>query len=196
MRKLYFFGLIAALFALGARDSDAQRISSPRGEAATQIGDHWIVVDYGRPILRGRTNIFGQGDEYGNPVTGVAPVWRAGANKSTRLMTDMPLKFGDTVVPSGEYSLFVDLVARDEWTLVISAHGAKNSGREAGDGLWGSYGYTPDKDIVRVPMNVSGSVLSTDQFTIGFYNVTASGGTLGMRWEHTMATVSFELADR
>ena len=195
MRRITLFGLFVALFALGAGDVTAQRIASPRGEAATQIGDHWIVVDYGRPILRSRTSIFGQGDEYGDFVKGVAPVWRAGANKSTRLMTEVPLTFGDTVVPAGEYSLFVDLVASDDWTLIISAHGAKESGRDAGDGLWGSYGFTADKDVARVPMQVSGSVLSTDQFTIGFYNVTDSGGTLGMRWEHTMATVSFEIAD-
>ena len=196
MYKLTLFGLFVTLFALSVNDANAQRAASPRGEASTQIGDHWIVVDYGRPILRGRTNIFGQGDEYGDLVKGAAPVWRAGANKSTRLMTEVPLKFGDTVVASGEYSLFVDLVTSDDWMLIISAHGAKESGRAPGDDLWGSYGYTPDKDVVRVPMTLSASVVSTDQFTIDFYDVTEEGGTLGMRWQHTVAMVEFEVADQ
>ncbi len=196
MHKFTRFGLFFAILSLSAMDANAQRPLSPRGEAATQIGDHWIVVDYGRPILRGRTDIFAQGDDYGGLVKGVAPVWRAGANKSTRLMTEVPLRFGDTVVPSGEYSLFVDLKANDDWTLIISAHAAKESGRAPGDGLWGSYGYTPDKDVARVPMNVSESAQSTDQFTIGFYDVSEEGGVLALCWANTMATIAFEVANQ
>ena len=194
MRTLSGFALGAFIVTLLINDVQAQRPASPRGEAATQIGDAWIAVDYGRPILRGRSEIFGSGDTYGDGVRASAPVWRAGANKSTRLMTDISLKFGDTVVPAGEYSLFVDLKP-DDWTLIVSAHGAKNSGREEGDGLWGSYNYTPDKDVVRVPMDVNFSYLSTDQFTIGFYDVTEAGGKLAMRWEHSVAVVGFEVAE-
>ena len=39
----------------------------------------------------------------------------AGANKSPRLMTEVPLMFGKTTVPPGEYSLFIDLKL-PEWT--------------------------------------------------------------------------------
>ena len=39
------------------------------------------------------------------------PVWRAGANVSTRLKTEVPLTFGGKTVPPGEYSLFIDLEA-------------------------------------------------------------------------------------
>ena len=42
----------------------------------------WVVVDYGRPLLRGRTNIFGAGAEYGKVVSDGSPVWRMGANDS------------------------------------------------------------------------------------------------------------------
>ncbi len=31
-------------------------------------GGKWIVIDYGRPILRGRTNISGAGPDYGKKV--------------------------------------------------------------------------------------------------------------------------------
>ena len=37
------------------------RPASPRGAASTQIGDSWIDISYGRPILRGRAGIFGSG---------------------------------------------------------------------------------------------------------------------------------------
>ena len=194
MRSILRFAFAALLLAIVVHDVQAQRPASPRGEAATQVGDAWIVVDYGRPILRGRKAIFGSGETYGNSVRASAPVWRAGANKSTRLMTDVPLTFGEAEIPAGEYSLFVDLKP-DAWTLIISSHSAKESGRDEGDGLWGAYNYTPDKDVARVPMNMSASILSTDQFSIGFYDVSESGGKLIMRWEHTVAMADFTVGE-
>ena len=93
----------------------------------------------------------------------------------------------------GEYSVFVDLKA-DGWTLIFSNHAAKDNFRDAGDGLWGSYNYTPDKDVFRVPMTQEQMGASLDQFTIFFMNVTDAGGTLGMAWETTMASAPFTVA--
>ncbi len=191
MRTVTTIGLFALLL-VGADIAHAQRVASPRGESATQIGDHWIVVDYSRPILRGRTQIFGEGEEYGQMVTGSAPVWRAGANKSTRLMTETDLHFGSGTLTAGEYSLFVDL-SSDGWTLIFSTHAAKETGRGEGDGLWGAYGYTDDKDVLRVPMTVSHTDTSVDQFTIGFHDVTDAEGTLSLAWEKTAATAAFTI---
>src|SRR5262245_58479009 len=85
------------------------RRPSPAGSAATQVGGtwatdkngeqrytggKWIEITYSRPILRGRTNIFGSGADYGKKVNAGAPVWRAGANQTTKLMTEVPLEIG------------------------------------------------------------------------------------------------------
>jgi hypothetical protein len=166
------------------------RPASPRGNAATQIGENWIEVDYGRPILRGRTDIFGEGDSYGQTLYAGAPVWRAGANVSTRIKTEMPLQFGDNTLEPGEYSMFVDLSGGD-WTLIISNHKAKTNYQSDEEGLWGAYGYTPDQDAFRVPMEVANHPHSVDQFTISFLDVTPEGGTLAMTWHDTTATVDF-----
>ena len=67
----------AFLFVLPISLEGQARLPSPRGEATTQIGGAynadgqyqggwWIVVDYGRPILRGRENMFGSGATYGD----------------------------------------------------------------------------------------------------------------------------------
>ena len=89
----------------------------------TYEGGKWIEIKYGRPLQRGR-DLFGSGPNYGKAANDVGapgfpppPVWRAGANKSTRLTTEAPLMFGKTTVPPGEYSLFVDLKL-PEWTLI------------------------------------------------------------------------------
>src|SRR4051794_30786864 len=50
-------------------------------------GGKWIDITYGRPLLRGREAFPGKGAEYGKATYADAPVWRAGANVSTRLKT-------------------------------------------------------------------------------------------------------------
>ena len=200
--RLFRFPLIAAVLLVAASAALAQRPASPRGEAAIQVGGEyeerryvggkWITVDYGRPILRGRTGIFGEGSDYGKGANAGAPVWRAGANQSTRFMTEVELKFGDKTLPAGEYSMFIDLKEGD-WTLIMSTHAAKNGFREPGEGLWGAYNYTPDKDVLRVSMDVASTPVSYEQLTISFVNVTAEGGSLALMWENTVGMASFSL---
>lgn len=200
--RMFRFPLIAVVLLVGASAALAQRPASPRGEAAIQVGGEyeerryvggkWITVDYGRPILRGRTGIFGEGSDYGKGANAGAPVWRAGANQSTRFMTEVDLKFGDKTLPAGEYSMFIDLKEGD-WTLIMSTHAAKNGFREPGEGLWGAYNYTPDKDVLRVSMDVDSMPVSYEQLTISFVNVTAEGGSLALMWENTVGMASFTL---
>ena len=182
--------LLAASFVMTDAANAQDRPASPRGEASTQISGKWIVVDYGRPILRGRTNIFGSPSDYGTAINAGAPVWRAGANQSTRLKTDVDLMFGSNHLPAGEYSLFAELKSGG-WTLIISNHAAKANYSDEGDALWGAYGYTKAMDALRVPMTMSEAPASADQFTIMFTDVTDKGGKLTMWWERTMATVAF-----
>ncbi len=200
--RMFRFPLIAVVLLVGASAALAQRPASPRGEAAIQVGGEyeerryvggkWITVDYGRPILRGRTGIFGEGSDYGKGANAGAPVWRAGANQSTRFMTEVDLKFGDKTLPAGEYSMFIDLKEGD-WTLIMSTHSAKQGFREPGEGLWGAYNYTPDKDVLRVSMDVDSTPVSYEQLTISFVNVTAEGGSLALMWENTVGMASFSL---
>ena len=88
--------------------------------------------------------------------------------------------------------MFVELKEGD-WTLILSTHAAKDGFREPGEGLWGAYEYTPDKDVLRVSMNVSSMPVSYEQLTISFVNVTDKGGTLALMWENTVAMTSFTL---
>ena len=62
------------------------------------------------------------------------------------------------------------------------------------DTLWGSYNYTPDKDVVRVPMTVSKSQASIDQLTWGFCDVTTEGGKMFVTWDTSNAMVPFAVA--
>ena len=185
-------------------------MASPRGSSATlvagdrvpaepgrpgYVGGKWIEVYYGRPILRQRTTIFGEGETYGDALLAQAPVWRFGADQSTRLRTEVDLMIGGKRVPAGEYSLFIDLAGPAEWTLIVSSWGAQEKfDPNDKERLWGSYGYTPDKDVARAPMAVARLPIRVDQLTIGFTDVEKTKGTLSMWWDTVTASVPFEVA--
>ena len=115
--RALILGAILCVTAGAVVTADDHRPKSPTGAAATQIGDAWIDVTYSRPILRGREEIFGSGETYGDTVTGRAPVWRAGANYTTRLITEAPLVVGGARIDPGEYTLFVELAVRESVPL-------------------------------------------------------------------------------
>jgi len=73
------------------------RPKSPRTNSSTQIGDAWIDVTYSAPILRGRRDVFGSGDSYGQAIYAGAPVWRAGADVTTRIKTGLDLEIDGRV---------------------------------------------------------------------------------------------------
>ena len=167
------FVVTASLAALAQQPP--ARPMSPEGSAQTQVlgkwskgerpsfavgrenytGGRWIEITYGRPLQRGR-DVFGSGANYGKALNDVGlppnlpppPVWRAGANVSTRLETEVPLVFGDKKVPAGEYSLFIDVNSPSQWTLIVSNWGAMTKfDPNNKTALWGAYNYTADKDV-------------------------------------------------
>jgi hypothetical protein len=184
-----------------------RRPASPGGSAAAEIGSKmtptaggeptytrgkWIEVTYGRPIKRGR-DVFGSGANYGKLANPDAPVWRAGANVSTQLQTEVPLVIHGKTVAPGSYTMFVDLKPNN-WTLIVSNWKAQkdydpNNKAE----IWGAYGYTPDKDVVRAPMKVETLPHSHEELTWQFLDVTDAGGTLAIMWDKTMASVPFKV---
>ena len=182
---------------------------SPQGQASVQVGGRWektptggqryvdgkwLVVDYGRPLLRGRANIFGAGADYGKTISDGSPVWRVGANDTTRLTTQAPLAIGGKTIAPGVYNVFAELKP-GAWTLVLSTQ-PRQPKYDPNDKvlLYGSYNYDPKFDVLRAPMTVRPSDASVEQLTIGFVNVTSSAATLSVAWEKTVATIDLRVA--
>src|SRR5262245_61738191 len=213
---------VAILIACGAVASAQQpatRPLSPPGSTQAQVlgrwvkGDRpsfavgqeryvegrWLEITYGRPSLRGR-DVFGSGANYGKALIdlplgewGPPPVWRAGANVTTRLNTEATLTLGDKKVPPGEYSLFIDVKSPTDWTLIVSSLGAQQRpDPKDKTTVWGAYGYTPEKDVARVPMKIESSNLSVEQLTWAFVDMTTDGGRMLITWAKTMASVPFK----
>ncbi len=175
-----------------------QRPAFTLGRETYQNGK-WIEITYGRPLQRGR-DLFGSGPTYGKAANDVGapgfpppPVWRAGANQTTRLKTEVPLMLGATTVPPGEYSLFIDLKGPSEWTLIVSRWAAQvKFDPQNKDALWGAYGYTPDKDVVRVPMKVDTLPFAVDELTWTFVDLTNDSGKIALIWGKSMASTAFK----
>ncbi len=181
----------AAAHVLGKWVKPAGRGAPTLGGEAYE-GGKWIEVTYGRPLKRGR-NLWGSGADYGKAALVGTPVWRAGANVSTRLKTEVPLIINGKTVAPGEYSLFIDL-KENNWTFIVSSWAAQAkydpNNKEA---LWGSYNYTPAKDVLRAPMTLEALPHSYEALTWEFIDVSDAGGTLAIMWDKMMASVAFRI---
>jgi hypothetical protein len=196
------FATLVAAVLLFPHGGDAQtgRPASPAGASAGEVtgrynergayvGGKWIEIRYGRPIKRGR-DLFGPSD-FAEALNDGAPVWRAGANVSTRLITELPLVIGGKRIAPGEYTIFIDL-KRSDWTLIVSSWPAQTTYDDQNkQALWGAYDYTQDKDLVRLPMKVENLPHAFEQLSWEFLDITDSGGRLAMIWDKKLASVAF-----
>ncbi|MCE2540191.1 MAG: DUF2911 domain-containing protein [Acidobacteria bacterium] len=207
IRTIFATGAVFAALAASSDSARAQerRILSPPGHSAVQVGGNfdpvqygylggaWIDVYYGRPLKRGR-DLFGPPD-WADMLNDGAPVWRAGANQSTRLVTEAPLMIGGTRVEPGEYTLFIEL-SDDVWTFIVSTWPAQETyDYENRDALFGAFEYTDDRDVLRTRMELETLPVAFDQLSWQFLDMTATGGRLALIWDTRMASVAFTVAD-
>ena len=204
VRAAVLVGAASALLAAGVLAQE-RRLRSPPGHSAVQVGGAfdpvqygylggpWIDVYYGRPLERGR-DLFGPPD-WAAMLNDGAPVWRAGANQSTRLVTEAPLIIGGARIEPGEYTLFIEL-SDDSWTFIVSSWPAQRTyDHENRDALFGAFDYTDDRDVLRTPMALETLPVSFEQLSWQFLDVTARGGRLALLWDDRMASVRFTVAE-
>ena len=149
----------------------AQSGPAPRGNAALRIDGKAVVVDYGRPALKGRAM---------DALLSKLPqdrIWRAGDNQVTMLTTEGKIMVGDKEVPRGIYSLYVHIPQAGDWSLVLNTDPGielikiypKAPDRVA-HAFWPRLdGYTKnvaDKEVARVPMKKESVSSPVDTFTI------------------------------
>ena len=106
------------------------------------------------------------------------PVWRAGANAATKLHTEADITLGGLKVPTGDYTLFVDISDPDNWVLIVNKQ----------TGQWGLQ-YDKTQDLGRVKMTMSIPLTTVENLK---YTLTDLGGTTGkltLEWENHSASV-------
>jgi hypothetical protein len=177
IRKASSLGLTLLLAGATLATAQDRKPLSPAWTSATMVGGtwsapdkdgerrytggKWIEVSYSRPMLRGRADIFGKGADYGKAVADNnkdkdgAFVWRAGANQTTKLTTEVPLMMGGKRLEPGSYDLFV-ILKEGGWTLIVSTQPTQEK-YDANDKtkIWGAYGYDTKYDVVLFTMKIT-----------------------------------------
>jgi hypothetical protein len=178
--RLIALALILATTAAPLLAQDEIRLA-PSGRATSEITTMGqdsgatpavIRLDWGQPHLRGRTLHIDSLVPYGQ-------VWRAGANGTTKLHTDLELRFGSTQLAKGTYAVFV-LPSADSWILILQ----RDIGQTIAD-------YDATKDVARVPMRRRTLITPVESLTMSLIPAPASEG---MRGELRMAWGNSEVS--
>jgi hypothetical protein len=152
-----------------------QKPLSPRGQAEFKFADgKQILVDYGRPYMRGR-KIMGGLVPYGQ-------VWRTGANAATAFETQADLDLAGAKIPAGKYTMYT-IPGETQWTIIINKQ----------TGQWGTV-YKQDQDLVRINVKPVKLDKPVDQFTISFQPKGGNAGVIKLEWENTSVPVEFKEA--
>jgi hypothetical protein len=140
-------------------------LPSPPATASVTVAGGTIDIHYNTPHMRGR-KIMGELVPYGQ-------VWRTGANPATTIITSVPLKFGDLLVPAGTHTLY-SLPSADTWQLIINNQ----------TGQWGLT-YDQAQDLGRTPMKAKPMSAPQEVMSLSFEHTTANSTELHIRWETT-----------
>lgn len=145
---------------------------SPHWKAEVTVDGAKLVLEYGRPFLKGRPEA--QLMPPGQP-------WRTGADEATVITTDKALTFGTVTLQPGTYT--INTQPGDTWQLIF--------GKLAKPNQWG-VPYQPALEIGRVPMTKGKTAAPVEQVTISIDDSPA-GGTLKVEWGTASATANFKV---
>jgi hypothetical protein len=145
-----------------AERGTGQQQLSVRDTARATIGATTFLVDYGRPLARGRTLL-------GN-VIAYDRVWRTGANAATQFTTSAPITLAGISLPAGTYTLWTVPHVRGV-DLIVNRQ----------TGQWGTE-YRRAQDVGTAPMKADSVATPVERFTISIEPSDARHGTLVMAW--------------
>jgi hypothetical protein len=146
---------------------------SVRDTMRAQIGNATFIVDYGRPLMRGR-QLLGDVIPYDR-------VWRTGANAATQFTTSLPIKLAGMQVPAGTYTL---------WT--VPHNGGVDLIVNKQTGQWGTE-YNGSVNLGTARMTSEALPAAVEAFTISIVPIDIKHGTLMMEWGFFKWTAAIEV---
>ena len=175
-----FTGLILAAGVLGgATDAAAQSAImklpdlSQHARVMQRIGLTDIIVDYSRPLVRGR-KIFGGVLAYGE-------VWRAGANNNTTFEVSDPVTIDGLPLPKGVYGLHM-IPGQTSWVVIFSRNSTS----------WGSFNYEQSEDVLRVTVTPGPSDFH-EALSYDFGEPQPNSTVATLRWEKVAVPFKIEV---
>jgi hypothetical protein len=179
-RFLVCTGLLFAATALLAQQGPPK---SPPATESVKIAGKAITITYSSPRVNGRDGhiftkdgLISRDPHY--------PVWRAGANAATKLHTDGDITLGTekAILPTGDYTLFVDISDPDNWVLIVNKQ----------TGQWG-LSYDAAQDLIKVKMTMEKAVPPVENLKYTLTSLGGKRGQLKLSWENHTGVVPFQL---
>jgi hypothetical protein len=184
---LSMVGAIPIAAQMGGRSSTlTQPRTSPHDViSSTFDGERFgnrVMIVYGRPFSknpRGENirKIWGVLVPWGQR-------WRLGADESTLMITQKPLKFGSLDVPAGTYSLYMLPVEQGNSQLIINKQ----------FGQWGiAEPYQESMEVGRIDLKRETVRERVDQLTLALERGEGGGGVLRITWENLTFSAPFSV---
>ncbi len=146
---------------------------SVRDTVHAQIGNAIFMVDYGRPLMRGR-KLLGDVIPYDR-------VWRTGANAATQFTTSAPIKLAGMQLSAGTYTLWT-VPHKDGVDLIVNKQ----------TGQWGTE-YNSAHNLGTAKITMQTLQTPVEEFTISIIRDDTKHGTLVMEWGSFRWTAPIEV---
>jgi len=165
--------IAAAMFAITtltlSSTAQGQIRASERGTVSQTIDGTTITIDYGRPRLRGRTEL------WGNPL--VVPwgkKWTPGANWATNIQVDRDITIDGHALPAGHYSVWLE-VKQGAWSAIFDPTARR----------FHLQGPSGDRNSIQFDVQPETVNWSTEVLTFSFPEVKPTGSVLRLAWGNT-----------
>jgi DUF2911 family protein len=145
-----------------------QQVTEDRGSAELALGGGKVTVEYGRPSLNGRDIA-----KMMNEQLPVGTPWRMGSGNATTLTTDTDLKFGNTTVAKGKYSLQAKRLDEKNWVMILSGENDAKS---------------------EVPLKFKTASSSAEKLTVTLSKKGSNGGDFLLQWGTFTLSTEFKKA--
>ncbi|GAB4333572.1 MAG: hypothetical protein OHK0038_09790 [Flammeovirgaceae bacterium] len=142
---------------------------SPIGIANYKEDSLYIKITYGRPRLKNDLALpFGINTKIAQHPYG--KIWRTGEDDATEIIITKPVIFCGTPLKAGIYTIFT-IPDSLEWTVILN--------KEVG--MWGTYQYKPENDVLKVKVPAYRSPKVFMDFSI-FFQKSEEGVDIVMIW--------------
>lgn len=149
---------------------------SPRGTISQRLGTTLISVDYSRPLVRGRSDLFGKVIHWGE-------LWTPGANEATVLEVSRDVRINGHDVKAGRWSMWVIPSQVGPWELVLDSR----------DSLFHTERPELTSEQVRFPLQTRTDAPMVETLAWTFPRVAHDGATLQLNWANVEIPLELEV---
>jgi len=156
---------------------------SPHDTVSAVVSGSRVTITYGRPYTKDPKS--GEARKIWGTLVPYGKVWRLGADEATTLISQKDLKFGDTTVPAGAYTLW--MLPNEDGTAKLIIN------KQIGQWGMGPNTYDEKNDLARIDLTKGALDTAVDELTVSVAKNPSGGGLIKIAWEQTQYSVTFDV---